>query len=65
MADLTVEEVAALARSVGLTLSQEDVVDVAHRLNMILYGMENISHPDLDQVDPLAFVPFDEGQNGQ
>jgi hypothetical protein len=65
VAELTLQEVTALAKAVGLTLSQEDLVEVTHRLNTILCDMESISHPNLYKVDPLAFVPFEEGQNGQ
>ena len=60
MPDFTFEEVAALARVAGLALSDDDLTEVTHRLNVILAGVERISHPDLDTVDPVPFYPLDE-----
>ena len=41
-------------------MSEEDLVEVTHRLNVIISGIENFSHPDLDKVDPVPFRPLDE-----
>lgn len=65
MSDLTFEEVAALARAVGLVLSDDDLVEVTHRLNVIIPGVERISHPDLDTVAPIPFPRGEEMDNGQ
>ena len=42
MSNLTFQEVAALARAVDLVLSDDDIVEVTHRLNVILGRMEKI-----------------------
>lgn len=65
MADLTFEEVAALSRVLDLVLSDDDLVEVTHRLNMLISRMEAISHPDLDTVAPLPFLPLEDFDYGQ
>ena len=65
MSDLTFEETAALSRVLGLVLSDDDLVEVTHRLNMIISRIETISHPDLDTVAPIPFLPLEEFDNGQ
>jgi Asp-tRNA(Asn)/Glu-tRNA(Gln) amidotransferase C subunit len=65
MSNLTFQEVAALAKAVDLTLSDDDIVEVTHRLNVILGRMDKISHPDLDDVAPIPFLPLEEVDDGQ
>tara|TARA_Y100000588_G_scaffold353016_1_gene406118 strand:+ start:762 stop:953 length:192 start_codon:yes stop_codon:yes gene_type:complete len=60
MPDLSFDEVRVLAKASSLEVSEEDLVEVTHRLNVIISGIENFSHPDLDKVDPVPFRPLDE-----
>ena len=60
MPDLSFDEVRVLAKASSLEVSEEDLVEVTHRLNVIIAGIENFSHPDLDKVDPVPFRPLDE-----
>jgi hypothetical protein len=60
MADLTFEEVAVLARAAGVVVSEDDLVEITHRLNVLISSIEAFSHPDLDTVSPLPFHPLEE-----
>ena len=60
MPDLSFDEVRVLAKASSLEVSEEDLVEVTHRLNVIISGIENFSHPDLDKVAPVPFRPLDE-----
>lgn len=60
MPDFSFEEVETVARVMGLTLSDDDLVDVTHRLNVIVSELERISHPNLDVVDPAPFLPLED-----
>jgi len=64
MMGLTIEDVAALARVANLEMSDEDLMEVTYRLDLILRKMERISHPALDEVVPLPFLPFEELPDG-
>ena len=64
MPEVTFDEVKTLGRIVGLEISDEDLVEVTHRLNVIISGVEKFSHPDLDRVDPVPFRPLEEVGNG-
>ena len=64
MADLTPEEVKVLAKAAGVKLVEGDVVEITHRLNVLITGIEGFSHPDLDKVDPLPFHPLEEVGSG-
>jgi hypothetical protein len=64
MSDLTFNEVAALAKAAGVTLSEDDVVEVTHRLNVTISGVENFSHPDLYTIEPVPFRPLEEMDDG-
>ena len=64
MADLTPEEVQVLAKAAGVKLVEGDVTEITHRLNVLITGIENFSHPDLDKVDPLPFHPLEEVGGG-
>ena len=65
MPDVTSEEARTLARAIGLDISDEDLVEVTHRLNVIISGVEGFSHPDLHTVDPVPFRPLEEVGDGQ
>lgn len=60
MVNLSTDGVTALAHAAGLAVSDEDLIDVTHRINVLLSGMEKITHPDLDSVDPALFLPPEE-----
>jgi len=62
--ELTIQDVATLGRVADLEMSDEDMKEVALRLEVILRKMEGISHPDLDAVVPLPFLPFEDIRNG-
>jgi Asp-tRNA(Asn)/Glu-tRNA(Gln) amidotransferase C subunit len=57
--ELTIQDVAALARATNLEMSDEDAEEVTLRLEVILRKMEGISHPGLDAAVPLPFLPFE------
>lgn len=61
MVELSSEEVMALARSVNLPISEDDLLDVTHRLNAMLEGIETIDHPALDEVVPYPIVLPEKG----
>jgi len=60
MGDFSFEEVAGMARANGLVLTNEDLIEVTHRLNASIAGIEQFSHPELDSIDPLPFRPLEE-----
>ena len=60
MSDLTSEEVAALARAAGLVVSDDDLLEVTHRLNVTISGIEKFTHPDLGTITPLPFRSLEE-----
>ena len=64
MADLTPEEVKTLAKAAGVKVLEDDLVEITHRLNVLISGIEGFSHPDLDKVDPLPFHPLEEVGSG-
>ena len=64
MADLTPQEVQTLAKAAGVNVLEEDLVEITHRLNVLISGIEGFSHPDLDKVDPLPFHPLEEVGSG-
>ena len=64
MADLTPQEVQTLAKAAGVNVLDEDLTEITHRLNVLISGIEDFSHPDLDKVDPLPFHPLEEVGSG-
>lgn len=58
MSDLTPEQVKTLASALGLDVTDDDLVEVTHRLNVLTSSVEGFSHPDLDTVDPVSFYPL-------
>jgi Asp-tRNA(Asn)/Glu-tRNA(Gln) amidotransferase C subunit len=63
MPELTFEEVAVLAKASGVELSGEELEEVTHRYNNLVAGVEAISYPGLDSVDPMTFRPLEETDN--
>ena len=58
MPDLNPDEVKTLAKALGLDVTDDDLVEVTHRLNVLTSSVERFSHPDLDALDALDPVPF-------
>ena len=58
MPDLTPDQVKTLASALGLDVTDDDLVEVTHRLNVLTSSVEGFSHPDLDTVDPVPFYPL-------
>lgn len=65
MPELTPQEVRTLARAAGVIVSEDDLTEVTHRLNVTVEGIEKFSHPDLDKVNPLPFRPLEEVDNAK
>ncbi|MBI1848105.1 MAG: hypothetical protein HY294_14110 [Candidatus Rokubacteria bacterium] len=55
MADLTRDDVRALARSLGLALDGEDLGEVTHRLNAFFTALAPLGALPLEGVDPAPF----------
>jgi Asp-tRNA(Asn)/Glu-tRNA(Gln) amidotransferase C subunit len=64
MTRMSREDVAALARMVSLDVTDEDLVDITYRMDLILGDLEAFSDPQLDEVDPSPFLPFEEENDG-
>ena len=60
MSDLSFDDVASLAKAAGVELSQEDLVEVTHRLNVTIEGVEQFSHPELHTIEAVPFHPLNE-----
>jgi hypothetical protein len=56
MADLTRDDVCALARALGLTLDGGDLAEVTHRLNAFLDALAPLGGLLLDGADPAPFA---------
>jgi hypothetical protein len=50
--ELTTEQVAALADSIGLAVPSDDVAEVTHRLNALLEALAPLAALPLDSVEP-------------
>ena len=53
------EQVLVLAQAVGLEVEEADLPEVTHRLNATIKGVNEIEHPDLDQAEPVPYLPLD------
>ena len=65
MPDIMPDHVKILALSLGLKIDEDDLVEVTHRLNVIVSGVERFSHAGLDSVDPIPFPPLEEARHEQ
>ena len=61
MAELTNEEIKALARAVNLEIKEPELTHVAYSLNAMLEAMDNIDIPGLNSVEPLPIILPEEG----
>ena len=53
MAELSREQVLALARAVGIDLDDPELTEVAHHVSAVLAAMDAIDEPDLHVVEPM------------
>ena len=56
-ADLSPDDVRALAASLGLTPTDDDLVEVTHRLNAMRDALESLATLPLDTVEPAPPAP--------
>ena len=56
MAELSNEDIKALARAVNLEIQEPELTHVAYSLNAILEAMDNIDIPCLNAVEPLPII---------
>jgi hypothetical protein len=57
MADLSLAEVRALAAAVGLSLTDDDLAEVTHRVNAFVDALAPLAALPLDTVEPLPLAP--------
>jgi hypothetical protein len=60
MADLSNAEVKTLGRAVGLELEDPLLTEVAYNLNALRDLIDEVSVPELDQIEPLPIIPSHE-----
>ena len=65
MPDLTPENVKVLANSIGLDIQETELLEITHRLNVIVAGVESFEYPDLDDFEPTPFPSLEEDIDGQ
>ncbi|MDD9995811.1 MAG: hypothetical protein OXS35_08750 [Dehalococcoidia bacterium] len=53
MAELSREQVLALARAVGVDLDDSELTEVAHHVSAVLAAMDAIDEPGLHVVEPM------------
>ena len=56
MPDLSVEEIHALGKSVGLDIQEPELTQVGYSLNAILEAMAAIEVPGANSVEPLPLI---------
>jgi hypothetical protein len=57
MADLSPAEVRALAAAAGLSLTDDDLAEVTHRVNAFVDALAPLAALPLDSVEPLPLAP--------
>ena len=65
MPDLTPEDVKVLANSIGLDIQEPELLEITHRLNVIVTGVETFEHPGLENFEPTPFPSLEEDIDGQ
>ena len=63
MSDLSNEDIRVLGRAVGIEIGEPEVSHVAHSLNALIEGIEEIDVPGMNSVEPLPIIipPSKEG----
>jgi hypothetical protein len=57
MRELTRDQVSALAAALGLPVTPDDALEVAHRLNALLEALAPLAELPLDTVEPVPVLP--------
>jgi hypothetical protein len=57
MKDVTPESVRVMAEAAGLAMSDDDAVEVAHRINAFLIALAPLGTWSLDRIPPLPVDP--------
>jgi hypothetical protein len=57
MPDLSPSEVRALAAAAGLSLTDDDLAEVTHRVNAFVDALAPLAALPLDTVEPLPLAP--------
>ncbi len=57
MLELTTDQVSAMAAALGLPVTEEDLVEVTHRLNALLEALAPLATLPLDTVEPVPVLP--------
>jgi hypothetical protein len=53
VADLTTDQVGALAAALGLSATPDDVAEVTHRLNALIEALAPLAELPLEKVEPV------------
>ena len=56
MADLTNDDIRILGRAVGIEIGEPEVSHVAHSLNAMIEGINEIDVPGMSDVEPLPII---------
>lgn len=56
MADLTNDDIRVLGRAVGIEIGEPEVSHVAHSLNAMIEGINEIDVPGMNDVEPLPII---------
>ncbi len=56
MSDLSESNIRALAKAAGVEIPEHLLTEVGYSLNGLLETLENISVPDLEQMEPLPVI---------
>ena len=56
MAELSNEDIRVLGHAVGLNIGDAEVSHVAHSLNAIIEGIDEIDVPGMNDVEPLPII---------
>ncbi len=56
MSELSESDIRALAKAAGVEIPESLLTEVGYSLNGLLETLENISVPDLEQLEPLPVV---------
>ena len=56
MSELSNEDIRVLGRAVGLDIGDAEVSHVAHSLNAIIEGIDEIDVPGMNAVEPLPII---------
>lgn len=56
MAELTADQVSAMAAALGLPVTADDVAEVTHRLNALLEALAPLAELPLETVEPVPML---------